>query len=139
MNSVIVCGNLGKDAEVKYTPSGVARVTFSLATTRRVKKDEEWQDYTTWHNIVAWRKENLANYLTKGKKVLVRGYIDNRSYDDKNGEKKYVSEIVADEVELLGGKNEGNGGERQERQQQKPQAQSQGDSYDWPEDDTVPF
>jgi single-strand DNA-binding protein len=112
-NMAILIGNLGRDAETKYTPSGVACTKFSIATTRRVKKGEEWQDETTWHNIVLWRGENVANYLLKGKQVYVKGWINNRSYDDKEGVKRYVSEVVAETVNLLGG----NGDKKQGGQQ----------------------
>src|SRR3954462_8169885 len=77
VNKVFLLGNLGKDAETKFTPSGVARTTFSIATTRRYKDNQtgEWKDETDWHNIVLWRSENVANYLTKGKQVHVEGRL----------------------------------------------------------------
>lgn len=113
VNKVILVGNLGKDAETRFTPSGIARTTFSVATTRRWKDQQtgEWKDETDWHNIVLWRSENVANYLTKGKQVYVEGRLSSRSYDDKDGVKKYITEVVADEVILLGGRGgEGEGG-----------------------------
>ena len=109
VNKVILVGNLGRDAETKFTPSGVARTTFSVATTRRWKDQQsgEWKDETDWHNIVLWRSENVANYLTKGKQVYVEGRLQTRSYDDKDGQKRYTTEVVADEVILLGGRGGG--------------------------------
>ncbi|MCC6393024.1 MAG: single-stranded DNA-binding protein [Bryobacterales bacterium] len=106
VNKVILLGNLGRDAETKFTPSGVARTTFSIATTRRYKDSQtgEWKDETDWHNIVLWRSENVANYLTKGKQVYIEGRLQSRSYDDKDGNKKYITEVVADELILLGGR-----------------------------------
>ncbi|MBM3798027.1 MAG: single-stranded DNA-binding protein [Acidobacteria bacterium] len=106
VNKVILVGNLGKDAETRFTPQGTARTTFSVATTRRWKDQQtgEWKDETDWHNIVLWRSENVANYLTKGKQVYVEGRLSSRSYDDKDGNKKYITEVVADEVILLGGR-----------------------------------
>ncbi|MCX6622655.1 MAG: single-stranded DNA-binding protein [Acidobacteria bacterium] len=106
VNKVILVGNLGKDAETKFTPSGVARTTFSIATTRRWKDQQsgEWKDETDWHNIVLWRSENVANYLTKGKQVYIEGRLQTRSYDDKEGQKRYTTEVVAEEVILLGGR-----------------------------------
>jgi len=106
VNKVILLGNLGRDAETKFTPSGIARTTFSIATTRRYKDSQtgEWKDETDWHNIVLWRSENVANYLTKGKQVYIEGRLQSRSYDDKDGNKKYIPEVVADELILLGGR-----------------------------------
>ncbi|MCS7026507.1 MAG: single-stranded DNA-binding protein [Bryobacteraceae bacterium] len=113
VNKVILLGNLGKDAETKFTPSGVARTQFSLATTRRLKDPQtgEWKDETDWHNVVLWRSENLANYLTKGKQVYVEGRLQSRSYDDKDGNRRYVTEVVAEDVILLGGRGEAGTGE----------------------------
>jgi len=112
VNKVILVGNLGKDAETKFTTSGVARTTFSVATTRRFKdqQTQEWKDITDWHNVVLWRSENVANYLTKGKQVYVEGRLESRSYDDKDGNKRYVTEVVCDEVILLGGRGDASGG-----------------------------
>ena len=108
VNKVILLGNLGKDAETKFTPSGVARSTFTIATSRRWKDQQsgEWKEETDWHNVVLWRSENLANYLLKGKQVYVEGRLSSRSYEDKEGQKKYITEVVADELILLGGRGE---------------------------------
>src|SRR3954469_22955025 len=112
VNKVILVGNLGKDAETKFTPSGVAKTTFSVATNRRWKDQQsgEWKEETTWTNVVLWRSENLANYLLKGKQVYVEGRIDNRSWEDPQGQKRYITEVVADDVILLGGGGGGGGG-----------------------------
>ena len=112
VNKVILLGNLGKDAETRFTPQGAARTTFSIATSRRWKDQQtgEWKEETDWHNIVLWRSENVANYLTKGKKVYVEGRLQTRSYDDKDGNKKYATEVVADDVILLGGRDDASGG-----------------------------
>ena len=109
VNKAILLGNLGKDAETKFTPSGIAKTTFSIATGRRWKDQQtgEWKEETDWHNVVLWRSENVATYLTKGKQVYVEGRIQSRSYDDKDGNKRYITEIVADEVMLLGGRGDG--------------------------------
>ena len=108
VNKVILVGNLGRDAETKFTGSQIARTTFSVATSRRWKDQQtgEWREETDWHNIVLWRQENLANYLTKGKQVYVEGRLQTRSYDDRDGNKRYVTEVVADDVVLLGGRGE---------------------------------
>jgi single-strand DNA-binding protein len=111
VNKVILLGNLGKDAETKFTQGGVARTTFSVATTRRIKDAQsgEWKDETDWHNIVLWQSENVANYLTKGKSVYIEGRLQSRSYEDKDGNKRYTIDVVADELILLGGRGEGGG------------------------------
>src|SRR5207253_71655 len=112
VNKVILLGHLGKDAETKFTPSGVSRSSFTIATNRRWKDQAsgEWKEETDWHNVVLWRAENLANYLLKGKQVYVEGRLQTRSYDDKDGQKKYMTEVVADDVLLLGGRGGGEGG-----------------------------
>ena len=105
VNKVFLLGNLGKDPELKQTPSGTSVCTFSLATTDRFKnKQGEQQDRTEWHNIVVWSNlaEVCGKYLHKGKQVYIEGRIQNRSYDDKDGTKKYITEIVADQMQMLG-------------------------------------
>jgi len=106
VNKVLLIGHLGKDAETRFTPAGVAVTKFSVATNRRWKDQQsgEWKEETDWANVVLWRQENLANYLTKGKQVYVEGRLQTRSYDDKDGKKQYMTEVVADDVILLGGR-----------------------------------
>ena len=115
VNKVILIGHLGKDAETKFTPSGVAKTNFTLATNRRWKDQQtgEWRDETDWHNVILWRSENVANYLLKGKQIYVEGRLSTRSYDDKDGNKRWITEVVADEVILLsgGGRDAGGGGD----------------------------
>jgi single-strand DNA-binding protein len=113
VNKVILVGNLGRDAETKFTPSGAAVTKFAIATTRSWKDQQsnEWKEETNWTNVIVWRQENLANYLTKGKQVYVEGRLQTRSYDDKEGKKVYTTEVVAEDVILLGGRGEaGSGG-----------------------------
>ncbi len=112
VNKVILIGNLGRDAETKFTPSGAAVTRFSVATTRSWKDQQtnEWKEETNWTNVIVWRQENVANYLVKGKQVYVGGRLQTRSYDDKDGKKVYATEVVADEVILLGGRGEASGG-----------------------------
>jgi single-strand DNA-binding protein len=102
VNQATLLGRLGKDADTKFLGNGTAKTTFSLATSRRWKQGEEWKEATDWHNVVLWRSENLASHLTKGKQVYVQGRIETRQYE-KDGEKRYVTEVVADSVILLGG------------------------------------
>jgi single-strand DNA-binding protein len=115
VNKVILLGNLGKDAETRFTPGGAARTTFSIATSRRWKDQQtgEWKEETDWHNVVLWRQENLSTYLTKGKQVYVEGRLRTRSYEDKDNKKVYTTEVVADEVILLGGRGGDAGAEEQ--------------------------
>ena len=113
VNKVILIGNLGRDAETKFTPSGVAMTRFAVATSRRWKDQQtgEWKEETDWSNVVLWRQENVGQYLIKGKQVYVEGRLQTRSYEDKDGQKKYSTEVVADEVMLLGrGDSAGTGG-----------------------------
>lgn len=107
LNSACLIGNLGKNPELKYTASGQPIANFSVATSETWKdKQGAKQQKTTWHNIVIWGKlaEVAGKYLTKGSTVYLEGKIDNRSYDDKDGNKRYVSEIVCDKMIMLGGK-----------------------------------
>ncbi len=113
VNKVLLIGHLGRDAETKFTPAGAAVTRFSVATNRRWKDQQsgEWKEQTDWTNVSVWRKENLANYLVKGTQVYVEGRIQTRSYDDKDGKKVYATDVVADDVILLGGRGgEGGGG-----------------------------
>src|SRR5689334_5770673 len=113
VNKVILVGNLGRDAELKFTPSGFPISSFSLATTdRRKDKDNNWQEKTEWHRIKLLGKqaESLQDYLKKGKQIYVEGRLETRSWDDKDGQKKYMTEIIADRIQLLGGRGEGGGG-----------------------------
>jgi single-strand DNA-binding protein len=104
LNKVMLIGHLGRDAETKKTPNGASVTNFSIATSRRYKQNDQWRESTEWHNIVYWRGENVANYLTKGKQVFVEGRLQTRNYEDKDGKKVYVTEVVADNVVLLGSK-----------------------------------
>ncbi len=112
VNKVILVGNLGKDPEVRFTPSGRAVAKFPLATTDSWMDQESGrQERTEWHNIVVWGKqaENCGQYLAKGRQVYIEGAIRSRSYDDKDGNKRYITEIVAQRVQFLGGGSGGGG------------------------------
>src|SRR5580658_8248461 len=103
VNKVILMGNLGKDAETKFTPSGTAVSNFTLATNRRWKDQQsgEWKEETEWHRCVLWRSENRANYLTKGTPVYIEGRLQTRSWEDKDGQKRYTTEVVCEDLILL--------------------------------------
>jgi single-strand DNA-binding protein len=113
VNKVILIGNLGKDPEVKYTQAGMPVAKFSIATNERFKdKDGQWQDRTEWHNIVAFQRlaEIVGQYLKKGGKCYVEGRLSTSSWDDKEtGQKKYKTEIIANDLVLLSGRGEGAG------------------------------
>lgn len=119
INKVILLGNLGKDPEVKYTPSGTPVARFTLATNERYKdKAGEWQERTEWHTIVAWQRlaEIVGEYLKKGSKVYIEGRLQTSSWEDKqSGEKKYRTEIIANDLVLLSGKGEADGESRASR------------------------
>jgi single-strand DNA-binding protein len=140
VNKAILIGNLGRDPEMRYTPNGQAVTKFSIATTEKFKdKNGERQERTTWHNIVAWGRqaEVAKEYLSKGRPVYIEGRIDNRSYDDKDGNKRYISEIIVQRMQFLGSKGDTSGGGFD---QTPPQSQSDdfptGDSA---QDDDLPF
>ncbi len=114
VNKVTLLGNLGKDPEVKYTPSGTAIATLSIATNYRTKDKTsgEWQDHTEWHRVVCWERlaEIAGEYLKKGRSVYIEGRLQTRSWDDKeSGQKKFMTEVIANDLVLLGGGREGAG------------------------------
>src|ERR1035438_9349892 len=104
VNKVILIGNLTRDAETSFTPSGISVSKFSIATNRKWKDktSDEWKEEVNYTNVVLWRQEALGVYLTKGKPVYVEGRLQTRSYDDKEGRKVYATDVIADEVILLG-------------------------------------
>ena len=108
VNKVILIGNLGKDPEVRYLDSGVAVANFSLATTESYKnKEGERVSQTEWHNVVLWRglAEVAEKWLKKGSSVYIEGKIRNRKWEDKDGNTRYTTEILADNMTMLGKKN----------------------------------
>ena len=119
LNKVQLIGNLTKDPEVKYTPAGTAVANFGIATNERYKdKEGQWQDRAEFHNIVVWSRlaEIAGEYLKKGGKVYVEGRLQTRSWE-KDGQKRYMTEIVGQELILLGGRTE-------TEQEARPQAQA---------------
>jgi len=110
VNKVILLGRLGKDPELRYSASGTAVASFSLATSERVKnKAGEWEEVTTWHNIVFWAKlaEIAGEYLTKGKEIYLEGRLQTRKWQDKDGKDRYITEIIGTSMQMLGGKGDG--------------------------------
>ena len=143
VNKVILVGNLGRDAELRYTPGGAAVATLNLATTEVWNdKGGQRQEKTEWHRIVLWGKqaESLQEYLTKGKQIYVEGRLQTRQWDDKDGNKRYTTEIKADRITLLGG---GGGGGRGGSMDRGGAAMSHGGGDEPPiepiTDDDIPF
>lgn len=105
MNKVILCGNLGADPELRYTQSQKPVCNLSVATTEYREKDGEKQEFTEWSKVVIWgqQAENCSKYLSKGRSVLVEGRLQTRSWENKEGQKQYTTEIVAQNVQFIGG------------------------------------
>lgn len=139
VNKVILVGNLGRDPEVRSTPSGQPVATFSLATNRKWKDQSGTrQEETEWHNVVCWGRqaEIAGQYLTKGKQVYVEGRLQTRSWDDKqSGEKKYRTEVICQNFQMLGGRGGIDGGAQGSQSGPGPS----GDFQPQPEDDDIPF
>jgi len=142
INKVILVGNLGRDPEIRYTPSGVAVANFTVATTERWKDKNsgEMQEKTEWHRVVAWRRlgEICGEYLSKGRQVYIEGKLQTRQWE-KDGVTRYTTEVIASEMKMLGSKTQGDG--------YKPADKSQVPEYSGPplpgaggqEDDDIPF
>ncbi len=113
LNKCMIIGNLGRDPEMRYTPSGQAVTQFTVATNRRWQKEGEWQEETEWFRIVVWGQqgERAAENLRKGQKVYVEGRIQTRQWEDQSGQKRYTTELIADRVTSL---------ERRERDEGAP-------------------
>ena len=148
VNKVILVGNLGRDAELRYTPGGAAVATLNMATTETwTDKSGQKQEKTEWHRVVFWGKvaESLTEYLTKGKQVYVEGRLETRQWNDKDGNKRYTTEIKGDKIVLLGGGGGQRGGGMSrgggEESMGGGQAHSPGaDATDQPlTDDDIPF
>jgi single-strand DNA-binding protein len=134
VNKAILIGNLGKDPEMRYTPTNQAVTSFSMATTEKYKdKSGVQQSHTEWHNVVCWGRlaEIARDYLKKGSPVYIEGRIQYRSYDDKEGIKRYRTEIVASSMQLLGGKPSGEGAPAQDTSE-IPEPQISADDDDLP-------
>ena len=153
VNKVILIGNLGRDPEVRSTPSGQPVANFTLATSRRWRdKNGQKQEQTEWHTVVCWGKqaEIAGQYLTKGKQVYVEGRLQTRSWDDRNtGEKRYKTEVICETFQMLGQRggdfdSQGTGGGYSASPAQ-PSSGGGGASYDEggyggePEEDDIPF
>jgi single-strand DNA-binding protein len=139
VNKVILIGNLGRDPELRSTPSGQPVATFSLATSRRWRdKEGNRQEQTEWHRIVCWGRqaEVAGQYLTKGKQIYVEGRLQTSSWDDRqSGEKRYKTEIICDNFQMLGSRGDSGGGGYR-----APSSPDDGGDFSAPpDDDDIPF
>lgn len=140
VNKVILVGNLGKDPEVRHLENGTAVANFSMATTESYKdKNGQRQDITEWHNIVLWRglAEVAEKYLRKGNQVYIEGKLKTRSWQDKDGNTRYTTEIVGDNMTMLGSKSDNRSDSSQPNQENKsespdPQLEEKDESDDLP-------
>lgn len=139
MNKVILIGRLGSDPELKYTPNGTAQAQISLATSEKWKdSDGNQQEKTEWHRIIAWRRqaEFVGEWLKKGQLVSIEGKLQTRSWE-ADGQKKYMTEIVADNITMLGSRAEGGGGSKSG---EPPKVEEPPDTVnDVEDDDDLPF
>lgn len=137
-NKVFLLGNLGKDPEVRFTSNGRAVAKFPVATSERwTDQDGNKQERTEWHNVVVWGKqaETCGQYLAKGRQVFVEGSVRTRQYDDKDGNKRYITEIVARDVRFLG--SGGGAGRSPDMPQSAPRGEEVGGGP--PDEDDIPF
>lgn len=146
VNKVLLVGNLGRDPEVRYTPSGQAVASFSIATSKQWKdKDGNKQERTEWHRIVVWGRqaELCGEYLSRGRKVFLEGELQTRKFQDKQGQERYVTEINALNVQFLDAKETGDSPQRHHSAPAGSSAQatpSMGYNFGAPPDDSdVPF
>jgi len=141
VNKVILVGNLGRDAELRYTPGGAAVATLNLATTETWNdKEGQKQEKTEWHRVILWGKqaETLNQYLQKGKQIYVEGRLQTRQWDDKDGNKRYTTEIRGDRIVLLGGGG-GGGARQQPRAGTAPADEHLNEPVSELTDDDIPF
>jgi single-strand DNA-binding protein len=152
VNKVILIGNLGRDPELRQAGQSTV-ATLSLATQERRKdKDGNWSDHTEWHRVTLWGRdaENAGKYLTKGKQVYIEGRLQTRKWQDKDGADRYTTEVVADVMRFLGGKDEGGGREERPRDddrrsvgrgggQRSNKGGFAGSGHSLPDDDSIPF
>lgn len=146
LNKVMLIGNLGKDPEVRYTTSGTAVASFSLATSERFKnRSGDWEDRTEWHNVTLWGRlaEIAGEYLAKGRTVYVEGRLQTRKWQDREGRDRYTTEVVADKMQMLGGgRGEGGAGRQGAGRAAGDTGAGDAPGYDEPvfnPDDDIPF
>ena len=141
INRVILVGHLGKDPEVRHLDGGVTVASFPLATSETYNKDGRKIEQTEWHNIVMWRglADIASKYLQKGKLVYIEGKLRTRSFEDKEGHKKYTTEIVAENFTMLGRKSDFDNGHSENNSQPKADEDQPMDYGEDAESDDLPF
>lgn len=148
VNKVILIGNLGQDPEMRYTGSGTAVCNLRLATTENYKDSNgEWVEKTEWHNVVAWARlaEICNEYLRKGSQVYFEGQLQTRSWEDRDGNTRYTTEVKAREMLMLGGRDDGgfggpsNGNFNKQQSKGSDQAADVEDDFSFEPDDDLPF
>ena len=141
VNKVILLGRLGKDPEMRYAPSGTAIATFSVATNSRQKAEGEWVDKTEWHNILAFGKnaEFAGEYLNKGKQVFIEGRLQTSNWEDQQGQKRYKTEIIVSEIQMIGSKSDSSGSPAAKGNIDEPKGEEAQPTPATEEDDDLPF
>ena len=137
LNKVLLIGNLGQDPEMTYTQGGTAKAQLSIATQEKWKdKDGEAKEKTEWHRVIVWGKlaEICGQYLSKGRQVFIEGRLQTRQWEDREGNKKYTTEIIASGMQMLGSKRDGSGAGKEGNNYADP-----GDLAGGTIDDDVPF
>lgn len=140
LNKVMLIGNVGKDPDVNYTPSGIPVAQFRLATTESWKdKDGQYQEHTEWHTVVAWRglAEVIQKLVHRGSRVYIEGKLQTRIFEDQNGNKKYFTEVVADNMLLLDGRKAEESGGHSSSYEYGSSGTSQGEAQRV--EDDIPF
>lgn len=142
LNKVLIIGRLGKDPDMRYAPSGTAIASVNLATNHGTKDaDGNWTQQTEWHNVKVFGKqaEFAGEYLKKGKLAYVEGRLQTSSWEDQNGQKKYRTEIIASDIQILGSRNEGETQNSQSAAQTQPKAAAEPKTDETVEEDDLPF
>jgi single-strand DNA-binding protein len=146
LNKAMIIGNLGRDPEMRYTPNGQAVTQFTVAVNRSYRVGEEWKEETEWFRVVAWAQlaERTAEHLRKGNKVYVEGRLQTRSWEDKDGQKRYTTELVANQVTSLQPRTREDGipetgGTPREARSAGPAGPGGGDEFGSSDLDELPF
>jgi single-strand DNA-binding protein len=146
VNKVILVGRLGKDPEVRYAQSGTAVTNFTMATTRTYKKENERVDETEWHKIVAFGRtgEICGEYLNKGSQVYIEGRIQTREWEDKDGNRRWTTEVITERMQMLGsredrGRDASSANASRKNAGEGPPPPSDDDPFNTPSEDDVPF
>ncbi|MBN2424147.1 MAG: single-stranded DNA-binding protein [Calditrichaceae bacterium] len=141
INKAIIIGRLGQDPDMRYAPSGTAIASFSAATNHRMRDSEgNWNEQTEWHNIKAFGKlaEFVGEYLKKGKTIFIEGRLQTSNWEDKNGQRHYKTEIIANEIQLIGSRDGGSPATK-ESEPEEAAAPVPDAPADNPEEDDLPF